>query len=369
MSIISSAENAKAVLPHLELTDVSKGYGDVPVVQGVSLTIKHGERIGLLGPSGCGKTTTLNMIAGFLHPDSGKIRIAGQDVVGIPAHRRNTGIVFQSYALFLHMTVFQNVAFGLRMRGVTANEIRHRVEDALELVRLGGLGDRYPRQLSGGQQQRVALARALVIRPDILLLDEALSNLDAKLRQEMRVELVEILKRVGTTTVFVTHDQEEALALSDRIAIMNRGRIEQIGTPNEVYEEPATAFVAKFLGEANVLAGKIVGKDNDVMICDIGGHLVRSSRPTRLLSGERVEVIVRAERVGLTQQTSTNCNSFPARVEHVMHLGGSIRYILQLGGHRITSIERSYRGGELASSGDMRFVEWTEAEPFLAPLA
>ncbi len=353
----------------MELTDVSKGYGDVPVVQGISLALKQGERIGLLGPSGCGKTTTLNMIAGFLHPDSGKIRIAGQDVVGIPPHRRNTGIVFQSYALFLHMTVFQNVAFGLRMRGVAADEIKRRVEEALDLVRLHGLGGRYPRQLSGGQQQRVALARALVIHPDILLLDEALSNLDAKLRQEMRVELVEILKRVGITTVFVTHDQEEALALSDRIAIMNHGRIEQIGTPNEVYEEPATAFVAKFLGEANVLPGTIVGLDDGVTVCDIGGHLVRSSRSTALRSGERVEVIVRAERVDLTPSASTNGNSFAVRVEHVMHLGGSIRYVLQLGEHRITSIERSYRGGELPSPGDTRFVEWTEAEPFLAPLA
>jgi putative spermidine/putrescine transport system ATP-binding protein len=229
---------------HLDLIGVEKHYGSVRAVDRVSLAIDQGERLALLGPSGCGKTTTLNLVAGFLTPDAGEIRIAGKDVARLPPHKRNTGMVFQSYALFPHLPVAENVAFGLRMRRVERPAIARRVAEALALVRLDHLGARYPRQLSGGQQQRVALARALVIHPEILLLDEPLSNLDAKLRQEMRMELVGILKSVGITTIFVTHDQDEALSLADRVVVMNTGRIEQAGTPVEVYEEPATAWRA-----------------------------------------------------------------------------------------------------------------------------
>jgi putative spermidine/putrescine transport system ATP-binding protein len=353
---------------HLELKEVSKAYDAVLAVDHVSLAIAQGERVALLGPSGCGKTTTLNLVAGFLRPDRGEIRIAGLDVAGIPPHKRNIGIVFQSYALFLHLTVSENVAFGLKMRRIERAERRRRVDEALSLVRLHGLGDRYPRQLSGGQQQRVALARALVIRPDILLLDEPLSNLDAKLRQEMRMELVEILKRVGITTIFVTHDQEEALALSDRVAIMDHGRIEQIGAPHEVYEEPATVFVAKFLGETNVLPGQVAAAEGSSLVCDIGGYLVRSDRKARVAPGDRIEVIVRAERFGLSSTPSGLPNSFPARVEHVMYLGSDIRFLIRLGDHRITAIQKNRGDGKVPHPGDTVYLEWPARESFVAPM-
>jgi putative spermidine/putrescine transport system ATP-binding protein len=354
---------------HLELKEVSKAYGAVVAVDSVSLGIAQGERVALLGPSGCGKTTTLNLVAGFLRADLGKIQIAGRDVAGIPPHKRNIGIVFQSYALFLHLTVSENVAFGLKMRGVVRAEQARRVDEALSLVRLQGLGDRYPRQLSGGQQQRVALARALVIHPDILLLDEPLSNLDAKLRQEMRMDLVEILKRVGITTIFVTHDQEEAFALSDRVAIMNHGRIEQIGAPHEVYEEPATAFVVKFLGETNVLPGRVAMMEGPSLVCDIGGYLVRSVRKASVAPGDRVEVIVRAERLSLGLTPSGLPNSFPARVEHVMYLGSDIRVLIHLGGHRITAVQKNRGDGKVPHPGDAVYLEWPAGESFVAPIA
>ncbi|MGH7319067.1 MAG: ABC transporter ATP-binding protein [Candidatus Rokuibacteriota bacterium] len=356
-------------MAHLELIGVSKHYGAVRAVDRVSLAIAQGERLALLGPSGCGKTTTLNVIAGFLQPDAGLIRIASRDMLGVPAHRRNTGMVFQSYALFPHLTVSENVAFGLEMRRVGKAEASRRVAEALALVRLGGLGDRYPRQLSGGQQQRVALARALVIRPEILLLDEPLSNLDAKLRQEMRTELVEILEAVGITTIFVTHDQEEALALSDRVAIMNEGRVEQLGTPSEVYEEPATAFVAKFLGEANVLPGTVVGPEAGGVVCDLGeGLRVRSERKADLAPGARVEVIVRAERIHLRRAPTGGGNCFAARIEHVIYLGSDIRYVVRLGPHRLIAVEKNRGDGQVPSPGEV-YVEWASRESLLAPVS
>ncbi len=360
----------RAALAHLELRDVSKSYGAVRAVAGVSLAIGAGERVALLGPSGCGKTTTLNLVAGFLLPDAGAIHIAGRDVARVPAHRRNTGMVFQSYALFTHLTVADNVAFGLRMRRVPPAEVDRRVREALALVRLEGFGPRYPRQLSGGQQQRVALARALVIRPEILLLDEPLSNLDAKLRQEMRMELVEILERVGITTVFVTHDQEEALALSHRVVVMNEGRIEQVGTPGEIYEEPATAFVAKFLGETNVLPGRVVGREGDELVCDVGGGCrVRSDRRTGVRPGDAVEVIVRAERLRLAERPTGLANSFPARLEHVLYLGGDLRYLVRLGDHRLVVVEKNRGDGRMFAAGQSVHLEWPARESLLAGLA
>jgi putative spermidine/putrescine transport system ATP-binding protein len=235
---------------------LTKRFGDAVAVDGLSLAVEKGEFVSLLGPSGCGKTTTLQMIAGFVEPSAGSIRLGERDLTMMKPAARGLGIVFQSYALFPHMTAAENVAFGLEMRGVAKAEQVRRVTDTLALVGLAGFSDRFPRRMSGGQQQRVALARALVIKPDMLLLDEPLSNLDAKLREEMQVELRQIQRTVGTTTILVTHDQGEAMALSDRIVVMNQGRAEQIARPTEVYQKPASAFVANFLGKINVLAAR-----------------------------------------------------------------------------------------------------------------
>jgi len=242
----------------LVLDGLTKHFGSHVAVDRLTLTVEKGEFVALLGPSGCGKTTTLQMIAGFVEPTSGAVRLEGRDLLAMKPARRGLGIVFQSYALFPHMTVAENVAFGLEMQGVAAAERTRRVGETLELVGLTAFTGRFPRQLSGGQQQRVALARALVIRPQILLLDEPLSNLDAKLREEMQIELRQIQRTVGTTTILVTHDQAEAMALSDRIVVMNHGRAEQVGPPHEAYERPATPFVASFLGKTNLLDGATV---------------------------------------------------------------------------------------------------------------
>ncbi|MBL6617461.1 MAG: ABC transporter ATP-binding protein [Reyranella sp.] len=242
----------------LELDKLSKTFGSHLAVDGLTLGVEKGEFVSLLGPSGCGKTTTLQMIAGFVEPSGGSIRLEGRDLLAVKPARRGLGIVFQSYALFPHMTVAENVGFGLEMQGVAAPERIKRIGETLELVGLSAFAGRYPRQMSGGQQQRVALARALVIRPQILLLDEPLSNLDAKLREEMQIELRQIQRTVGTTTILVTHDQAEAMALSDRLVVMNHGRAEQIGPPHEAYERPATPFVASFLGRTNLVGGATV---------------------------------------------------------------------------------------------------------------
>jgi putative spermidine/putrescine transport system ATP-binding protein len=254
----SAPRRLGADVSFLILEKLTKRFGTHLAVDGLSLGVEKGEFVSLLGPSGCGKTTTLQMIAGFVEPTAGAITLEGRDLLAVKPAKRGLGIVFQSYALFPHMTVAENVAFGLEMQGVAAVERARRVGETLELVGLAAFSGRFPRQLSGGQQQRVALARALVIRPQILLLDEPLSNLDAKLREEMQIELRQIQRTVGTTTILVTHDQAEAMALSDRIVVMNQGRAEQIGPPHEAYERPATSFVASFLGKTNLLDGATV---------------------------------------------------------------------------------------------------------------
>src|SRR5215813_5512145 len=264
-----AAARAQDGMPFLELDKLTKRFGDQLAVDGLSLVVDKGEFVTLLGPSGCGKTTTLQMIAGFADVTSGNVRLEGRDLLAVKPARRGLGIVFQSYALFPHMTAGANVAFGLEMQGVGRAERDARVREALALVGLAGLAERYPRRLSGGQQQRVALARALVIRPRILLLDEPLSNLDAKLREGMQIELRQIQRTLGTTTILVTHDQNEAMSLSDRIVVMSQGRIEQIGTPQETYERPASAFVSQFLGKTN----------------DFAGHIDRTAQPARLVAG------------------------------------------------------------------------------------
>jgi putative spermidine/putrescine transport system ATP-binding protein len=278
-----------SLMSFLVLDRLTKKFTEHTAVDSLSLAVAQGEFVSLLGPSGCGKTTTLQMIAGFVPPTSGAIRLEGRDLVAVHPSRRGLGIVFQSYALFPHMTVADNVAFGLDMQGIARSEREKRVADALHLVGLDGFAARYPRRMSGGQQQRVALARALVIRPRILLLDEPLSNLDAKLREEMQIELRMIQRASGTTTILVTHDQGEAMALSDRIVVMNKGRVEQIARPHEAYEQPATPFVAGFLGKTNVLAGR-----GDADGVTIGGGSWRVAGPPQ----GPVQATIRPERIG-----------------------------------------------------------------------
>jgi spermidine/putrescine ABC transporter ATP-binding subunit len=281
----------------VELDGVTKRFGKITALDDVSLLIRRGELITLLGPSGCGKTTLLNVVAGFLMPDSGEIAVDGQRITDVPAYRREIGIMFQNYALFPHMNVAANVGYGLRMRRVAKAEIARRVADALALIKLAGLEDRKPRQLSGGQQQRVALARALVIRPKVLLLDEPFSALDRNLRASMQVELKEIQRKLGVTTIFVTHDQSEALSLSDRIAVVAEGRIRQLGTPDEIYRRPVDRFVASFVGDVNVLHARLERIDAAVATVALGA--ARVLVPSRTLqgagTGSMVDLFVRPE--------------------------------------------------------------------------
>ena len=280
----------------------------------------------MLGPSGCGKTTILNMIAGFTPVSGGAIRIDGRDVAEVPAYRRNIGVVFQNYALFPHLTVAENVAFGLKMRRVSRAKAEPKVKDALALVRLDHLHLRYPHELSGGQQQRAAIARAVAFSPEILLLDEPLSNLDAKLRDEMRTDLLGILEELSITTILVTHDQAEALALADRIAVLDAGKLEQIGSPVEVYEQPATPFVARFLGESNQFAGHA---EADGCTVDLGGTKLHSNRlPPAILPGNPVEVFIRAQRLQINPVRQTGANSLQGHVRHIIYLGNDQRLVV-----------------------------------------
>jgi putative spermidine/putrescine transport system ATP-binding protein len=342
----------------VELHGVAKAYGAVRALDGIDLAVYEGELLSLLGPSGCGKTTTLNVIAGFAEPDAGRVTIDGSDVTTVPAYRRGLGVVFQSYALFPHMTVADNVAFGLRERGMSRRETAARVDEALALVRLPGAGGRRPRELSGGMQQRVALARALVIRPRVLLLDEPLAALDKKLREDMRAELRDIQKTVGITTVFVTHDQHEALGLSDRIAVMSAGRIEQLGVPREVYERPATRFVADFIGASSVLAGRV----GDGGVVELpGGLRLAVDLGRRLEPGQPVELIVRPERVELG---GAGPNALPATVAGVMYLGDHTEVRLTLpGGSRLLA---AVRGAVALNAGDTITIA-VAPDAFLVP--
>ena len=288
----------------VELDGVTKRFGELAALDKVSLLVRRGELMTLLGPSGCGKTTLLNLVAGFLMPDSGEVAIDGRRVTDLPTFRREIGIMFQNYALFPHMSVAANVGYGLRMRRIAKSEIAHRVADALALVKLQGLEDRKPRQLSGGQQQRVALARALVIRPRVLLLDEPFSALDRNLRASMQVEIKEIQCKLGVTTIFVTHDQSEALSLSDRIAVIAQGRIRQLGTPNEIYCQPIDRFVASFVGDVNVLHARLERLDGATAAVAVGP--VRVLVPSRTLQGAApgalVDLFVRPEDLRVAEE-------------------------------------------------------------------
>jgi putative spermidine/putrescine transport system ATP-binding protein len=315
----------------LEVSALEKRFGDIEAVRRISFHLGPGQVLSLLGPSGCGKTTTLRMIAGFERPTSGAITLGGRDITHMPARRRNIGMVFQSYALFPHLTAAENVAFGLEMRNTPRAERDSRVRRALDVVRMPGLDDRLPKHLSGGQQQRIALARALVIEPDLLLLDEPLSALDLKLREEMRDEIYRIVRELNIMTVFVTHDQGEALVLSDVIAVMNKGAIEQMDSPKRLYREPATAFVARFLGGANVLKGRPHKTKSAIFTTEAGVDLPLHKSP----SGNIQAVSIRPEDIKLTAADGSDAG---ARVVRSRFLGGVVEYTIELpGGHLLTA--------------------------------
>jgi putative spermidine/putrescine transport system ATP-binding protein len=310
-------------MARLDIERLDKRYGDFYAVRDVSLSVADGEFLVLLGPSGCGKTTTLRMVAGFIEPSGGQVRLAGSDVTLLPPWKRNTGMVFQSYALFPHLTVAQNVAFGLEMRKLPKADVERRVEEALALVRLSGFGARLPRQLSGGQQQRVALARALAIRPDVLLLDEPLSNLDAKLRQEVRVEIRELQRQLGLTTVMVTHDQEEALTMADRLVVMNEGTVHQVGTQRDLYERPADRFVAGFVGRTTFLAGTVESAGR--FRTEGGLGLAIAGGPADTPSSGKASLSIRPERIEIGAAPMPGLdNDLPGTVEFVSYLGAQI---------------------------------------------
>ncbi len=313
---------------HLELTQISKSFGSAIAVEDFNLAVAQGEFISFLGPSGCGKTTTLRMVAGFERPTSGTITIDGNDITNTPPNRRNMGMVFQSYALFPNMTVAQNVGYGLKIAGKTRAEIERRVSELLALIKLEGFARRYPYQLSGGQQQRVALARALALSPQLLLLDEPLSALDAKIRIELRQEIRRIQRQLGITTIYVTHDQEEALSLSDRIVVMCNGRVEQVGTPSEIYNYPATAFVAKFVGHINLLPVSVTDARHGLV--RLGSQSLRAGRYGQL-NGRPIRLAVRPEEIN--PGAAATANVLSGEVESVTYLGSIVRIGLKVEGH------------------------------------
>jgi len=313
----------------IELVELRKEFGEVAAVDGIDLGIRAGEFFSLLGPSGCGKTTTLRLIAGFERPTAGKILLDGVDMAAVAPHRRKVNTVFQSYALFPHLDVFGNVAFGLRRQHVKREEVRRRVEAVLEAVQLGGYEKRKPAQLSGGQQQRVALARALVLEPSVLLLDEPLGALDAKLRKALQLELKGIQERFGITFVYVTHDQEEALTMSDRIAVMSGGRVEQVAAPAEMYEEPQTVFVADFLGVSNLMHVTAEGADAGACRARLGDFVLRAGNGDAAVSGS-TRIVIRPERVRIEPYESMGDNRVPGMIERVVYLGSAEQLVVRL---------------------------------------
>ena len=311
------------------LVDLVKRFADVTAVAGINLSMPSGEFFSLLGPSGCGKTTTLRLIAGFERPDEGQILLDGVDMVQTPPHKRNVNTVFQNYALFPHLTVAENVAFGLRYQDVSKQEAKTKVTEALELVRLQGLERRRPSQLSGGQQQRVALARALILNPAVLLLDEPLGALDAKLRKALQIELKSLQQEVGITFLYVTHDQEEALTMSDRLAVMNAGQVEQVGVPRDVYDDPETLFVADFLGVSNLMEARILSTAKGACKVAIDGYELETRGTELNVTGE-AKIVIRPERVELEPHGSpSGPNRIPGMVERVVYVGSASQVIVR----------------------------------------
>ena len=345
---------------YLELRGLRKKFPNGTLaVDGVDLDVQEGEVVALLGPSGCGKTTTLRCIAGFEDPEAGTITLAGRRIDTVAPNRRGATMVFQGYALFPHLSVFENVAYGLRVRKVGGAALRERVEKTLGLVGLAGYGDRRPQQLSGGQQQRVALARALVLEPALLLFDEPLSNLDAKLREQLRLELRALVRRVGITSVYVTHDQAEAMTLADRIAVMDRGKIVQLGTPRQIYDEPVARFVADFVGHANFVPGTVRSSEGGVVIVEMLGVPHRAAAPVPLLPGADVDVMIRPEEI--TVLFAPEEGSIPAIVRRAGFLGSEAVYQLDCAGAELIASAPLERGAPLASDGQRVAVRIREA--------
>ena len=338
----------------IHLVGLVKKYDDVVAVDGIDLAVAGGEFFSLLGPSGCGKTTTLRMIAGFEQPTAGRVVLNGVDVADTPPHRRSVNTVFQHYALFPHLSVYDNVAFGLRFKDTSKGDERKKVGDALALVRMEGYEKRKPTQLSGGQQQRVALARALVLSPEVLLLDEPLGALDAKLRKALQIELKSLQEAVGVTFIYVTHDQEEALTMSDRLAVMSDGRIEQVGTPQQVYEEPASAYVADFLGVSNLMYVRVLARDPS------GGVRVKLGDGPELTAesgtwdgSDAAKVVIRPERVRLLDRGATGDNCVAGTVERLVYMGPMVQLVVMLApGNRLLAYVPNQGGAPDLSGGD-----------------
>lgn len=358
----------------IELRNVTKAFGEANALENINLEIRNGEFLTLLGPSGCGKTTLLRLLSGIEKPDQGAIFINGKDATNLPPEQRHINMVFQSYALFPHMTVFENVAFGLRVKHLPKDQIKTRVHDALHMVKLKPekYSQRKPNQLSGGQQQRVAIARAVVNQPIVLLLDEPLSALDYNLRKDMQIELKMLQRKLGITFVFVTHDQEEALSMSDRVAVMNEGVIEQMGTPRNVYEEPRNLFVADFIGEANIFATEVLSEQDGQITAEIEGKRFTMKNKKNFTVGQKIIVMVRPEDIDIWGQSEVqdSSNMLPATVEQAIYKGSTVDLIVSLpGGKKVAATEFFDEDDEKLeyTVGEKVWIEWISGWEVILP--
>ncbi|WP_430695071.1 ABC transporter ATP-binding protein [Peribacillus frigoritolerans] len=356
----------------VEIKGAFKQFGANVVLNGIDLEVKQGELLTLLGPSGCGKSTTLNLIAGFLDPDRGEVHIKGNNVTKVPPYKRDLGMVFQTYSLFPHMTVYENLSFGLKLRKVGKAEQKKKISKALELVKMSGLENRYPRELSGGQRQRVAISRALVVEPELLLLDEPLSNLDAKLRHELRAEIKRLQKEIGVTTIFVTHDQEEALSMSDRVVVMNAGKIEQISTPTEIYNHPKTEFVFQFIGKSNCFEGNVSAVDKRKVAVKIGSDITHvdtnnvMGNESDLKTGDEVKLYIRPEKlqiVSLDEKSSSPLDFHRAKISQMNYLGTSWEINVLLQGKSIQVLTSAFNSSW--QNGSEVLIGWSPSEVML----
>ena len=352
----------------VQVEDVVKEFGDVTAVNHVSIEVLAGEFFSILGPSGCGKTTLLRMIAGLESPDSGAIYLGGELINNIPPYRRDVNMVFQSYALFPHMDVYENIAFGLKMKKVKKSEMENKIPKALKLVGLSEMGSRKPAKLSGGEQQRIALARALVNEPSVLLLDEPLGALDLKLRKQMQMELKSLQRKLGITFIYVTHDQEEALTMSDRIAVMYLGGVEQVGTPSQIYEEPKTDFVASFIGISNLFSGELEYFDDSTLILKTPDGLEIKAPTNGISLSQTATFMVRPEKILITHhKREKDVNLLRAEIEEIVYLGTVTHFIMNLNDKKLTVLEKNYGKEPEFEVGQEVFISWDISDTFVLP--